>query len=398
MRKVWAVVKRQLLETAKRPRSFIFNLLLPIILVVVIGQMFNFSSSGDKVKINLPVVFEDSSATIDQTPFLANLTRIPNPNVVLEPMSLAEAKDHVTKKMDRSGYVVVPGGFNQGLAQGQPVSLQTYTTNDTSGQVIQSLIQGAANYYNTTNLLVAGAARQSGQGQNFDRQTATQQALQLQQTTPPAIKIENQTVAGASFNQFDQIAPGYATMFVIFGLNTVVLAIIDERSRGTMRRLAVMPLGKWQFMTGKMIAQFVVSFIQVSLMLLVAKLLFNANIHADNVVGIVLVVTALSFAATALGMLLVSIFKSENAVSPVVTLVALIGSAVGGAWFPLFLMPEWIQQASKISINSWAMRGFNGLMIFGQNLIEVLPNILALVAYGLVCLVLATRFFRYSEA
>ena len=399
MGKVWAVVKRQLLETVKKPRSFAFTLALPIILVVLLGQIFNFNSGGSSVKISLPVVFQDGTSTVEQTPFLASLTKIPNLSVTLEPMTLQEAKDHVSKTVDRSGYVVVPAGFNQALASRQPASLQVYTTSDTSGQIIQSLIQNAASYYNTTNLMVTSAAQQAKQsGQNFDAQAAAQQALQLQQSTPPAIKVDNQTVAGANFNQFDQIAPGYATMFVIFGLNTVVLAIIDERTRGTMRRLAVMPLSKWQFMAGKMIAQFVISFLQVSLMLAVAKFFFNASIGADNIVGIGLVVIALSFAATALGMLLVSIFTSENAVSPVVTLVALIGSALGGAWFPLFLMPDWVQQLSKITINSWAMRSFNGLMIFGQNLSEVLPNILVMLVYGVICLFLATRFFRYSEA
>lgn len=400
MGKVWAVVKRQLLETVKKPRSFAFTLALPIILVVLLGQIFNFSTnSGDKIKISLPVVFQDGASTVDQTPFLASLTKIPNLSVTLEPMTLQEAKDHVSKTVDRSGYVVVPAGFNQALASRQPASLQVYTTNDTSGQIIQSLLQNAASYYNTNNLMVTSAAQQAKQGgQNFDAQAAAQQSLQLQQNTPPAIKVDNQTVAGANFNQFDQIAPGYATMFVIFGLNTVVLAIIDERTRGTMRRLAVMPLSKWQFMAGKMIAQFIISFLQVSLMLAVAKFFFNASIGTDNIVGIVLTVIALSFAATALGMLLVSIFTSENAVSPVVTLVALIGSALGGAWFPLFLMPDWVQQLSKVTINSWAMRSFNGLMIFGQSLGETLPNILVMLAYGAICLFLATRFFRYSEA
>ncbi len=97
-------------------------------------------------------------------------------------------------------------------------------------------------------------------------------------------------------------------------------------------------------------------------------------------------------------MLIVSLFKNESAAGLVVTLVALIGSAVGEAWFPLFLMPEWIQQVSKVTINSWAMSGFNGLMIFGQTLGEVLPAIGVLLLYGAVCLLLATRFFKYSEA
>ena len=401
MRQVWAVVKRQLLETAKNPRSFAFNLFLPVILVVLVGQIFNFSSTdSSSIKLSLPVVLQDGTTDISQSAFLNGLTHIPGINLTLEPMSLDEAKQHTAKKLDRSGYIVVPAGFNQAFANHQQTGLQVFTTNDTTGRIIQSLVQQAAGYYNTTNLMVAAAAQQAQQNnQQFNPNSAAQQAAQLQQSqSVPALKLDMQNVAGASFNQFDQIAPGYATMFVIFGLNTVVLAIIGERSRGTMRRLAVMPLPKWAFMTGKMIAQFIVSFLQISIMLAVAKFFFNASINASNIIGIVLLVMALSFAATALGMLIVSLFKNESAAGSVVTLVALIGSAVGGAWFPLFLMPEWIQQVSKVTINSWAMSGFNGLMIFGQTLGEVLPSIGVLLLYGAVCLLLATRFFKYSEA
>lgn len=400
MNKVWAVVKRQLLETAKRPRSFVFNLLLPVILVVLLGQMFNFSSSGGStVNVSVPVVFQDSSQTVAQTPFLVALTKIPNVKVTLEPMSLQDAKDHVSKKQDRSGYVVIPANFSTQVKNNQPATLQVVTTSDTGGQVIASLFQNDANYYNNASLMVQAQAQQAQtDGKSFDAATAAQRAAQLEATATPAIKIDSQKAASASFNQFDQIAPGYATMFVIFGLNTVVLAIINERTSGTMRRLAVMPLSKWQFMAGKMIAQFIVSLLQVTLMLLVAKVFFNATINADNLLGVALIVIALSFAATALGMLLVSLFKTENAVSPVVTLVALIGSALGGAWFPLFLMPDWVQQVSKVTINSWAMNGFNNLMIFGQTLADVAPDILVLFAYGLICLFFATRFFRYNEA
>jgi ABC-2 type transport system permease protein len=400
MNKVLAVVKRQLLETAKNPRAFALTLAMPIILVVLIGNIFTFGpSSGDPISISIPVVFQDSSTSVDQSPFLTALTKIPGLQVTLEPMSMADAQNHVSKKTDRSGYIVVPAGFNQAMASRQATNLQVFTTSDTSGRIIQSLLQNAASNYNTTVLMVVAAGQQAGQsGQKFDANAAAQSAIQLQQRTDlPTIKINMQNVVGASYNQFDQVAPGYATMFVIFGLNTVVLAILGERTRGTMRRLAVMPLPKWAFMAGKMIAQFIISFIQVSLMLAVAKFGFGANITTDNILGVTLLVIALSFAATALGMLIVSLFSNEAAANPVVTLVALIGSALGGAWVPLFLMPDWVQQVSKVTINSWAMSGFNGLMIFGQTLGEVLPDILVLIAYGLVCLAIATRFFRYSE-
>jgi ABC-2 type transport system permease protein len=44
------------------------------------------------------------------------------------------------------------------------------------------------------------------------------------------------------------------------------------------------------------------------------------------------------------------------------------------------------------------MQGFNGLMIFGKAFAQVLPNIVALFVYGLICFAIARRLFRFREA
>lgn len=127
------------------------------------------------------------------------------------------------------------------------------------------------------------------------------------------------------------------------------------------------------------------------------RLAVGAHINAGNIVGIFLLVL-LSFAATSLGILIASLLKTENGIRPVILIIGLLGALLGGSWFPLWLMPDGMQQISKITINSWAMNGFNNLMIFGQGLSQVLPNLLALLIYGVVCLGLASRFFSYSES
>ncbi len=399
MYKVWAVVKRELLELAKRPIAFAWTLALPLIMIVFLGNILNFSgSSSGKLEIKLPTVVQDDGPGTQQ--FLAQLEGVNGVSLTIEKTNLDDAKDHVQTKSDRGAYLVIPPGFSQAYLNHQSTTLQVVSTGDSSsGQVVRQILESVADRYNTTAMLTTAAQQQAQQsGQSFDQATAAQRAQQIMNTAQPLLKIDAQSATGATFNQFDQIAPGYATMFVIFGLQTVVLTIIADRTKGTMRRLAVMPLPRWAYMTGKMTAQFIISFFQVSIMLAVAKFFFKANINADNFLGIFLMVVTLSFAATALGMLLVSVFKSDKAVQPAITLVALIGSMVGGAFFPLWLMPSWIQNVSKVFINSWAMSGFNDLMIFKQSLAHVLPNILALMAYGLICLALATRFFRYSDA
>ncbi len=96
-------------------------------------------------------------------------------------------------------------------------------------------------------------------------------------------------------------------------------------------------------------------------------------------------------------MLLVSLVRTRAQINPVVSLVVLVTSAIGGAWWPLFLEPTWLQQLAKISITAWAMEGLNGSMLLGKGFMDVLPDILGLLAYGLICLVIALRLFRFQQ-
>ena len=58
---------------------------------------------------------------------------------------------------------------------------------------------------------------------------------------------------------------------------------------------------------------------------------------------------------------------------------------------------DWMQQFAKIGITAWAMEGLNGVMNLGQNFTQVVPDILGLLAYGLICFLIAMRFFRFQE-
>lgn len=395
MRKVWAIVRRELQQLAKNPVPLAINLLLPIVLIVALGQINFGGGSGGAFKISIPVVTQDQGAGSQQ--FKAALQQIPG--VTLEEMSLDEAIQHVQTKGDRGGYIIIAAGFSQAITSGQPANLTVVTSTDSGGQAVRSIVQAVADRFNTTSLMIQAAAQQAQQtNQTFNPQSAAQQAQSIQQTAKPAIALNIQNAGGANYNSFDQVAPGYATMFVILGLNIVAMTIINERTRGTLRRLAVMPVPRWVFLTGKMIAQFIISFLQVSIMLTVAALIFGAHINGGNILGVFLLVVLLSFAATSLGLLIASLLKTENGIRPVILVVGILGALLGGSWFPLWLMPDWMQQASKITINSWAMNGFNNLMIFGQSLSQVLPNLLALLVYGLICLWLSVRFFKFSES
>ena len=106
------------------------------------------------------------------------------------------------------------------------------------------------------------------------------------------------------------------------------------------------------------------------------SIVFHLDIGSWPAVLALLVCT--SFAATGLGILLVSVVKTRRQLNPIVTLVVLITSAIGGAWWPLFLEPQWMQQFAKLGVTAWAMEGLNGVMILGKDFTQVLPDVLGL--------------------
>jgi ABC-2 type transport system permease protein len=43
------------------------------------------------------------------------------------------------------------------------------------------------------------------------------------------------------------------------------------------------------------------------------------------------------------------------------------------------------------------MEGLNGIMILGKDFTQVLPDILGLLAYGIICFAIAMRFFHFEQ-
>ena len=75
--------------------------------------------------------------------------------------------------------------------------------------------------------------------------------------------------------------------------------------------------------------------------------------------------------------------------------IVLTMSAVGGAWFPLSLMPPFMQEVAKFTLVYWAMEGFAAVLWAGKSLVELLPivGVLAAIA-GTVMSLAVWRFNR----
>lgn len=412
MKNLWYIARKDLLQTVKDRSSLFFLLVMPLVLITVIGLAFGsfFGNGSSQIAITVAMSNQDNGPVgkaivqaldINTASLKVTINQFSNANQV---------KDQVANNSNVNAGVVIPANASNTLIAASsngtlPKNLvQVYSlpsTSDTRPTIIQNIV---------TNVLTSEVAGSTAVGQvygvcNQSGNHCAQNSLNAQsiastvgQASAQGGNSAVQTLTAGkatSFNNFDQVVPGYAIFFALFGINAVAGTILQEKEDGTFRRLLIAPVQRYALLGGKLLAQFILTLAQLTVLFAVGYFAFHLTIGSWP--GVIALIIGASFATTGLGILLVSIVKTRRQLNPVVTLVVLITSAIGGAWWPLFVEPQWMQNIAKLGVTAWAMEGLNGVMILGKDFMQIAPDVLGLLVYGLICFFVATRLFRFQE-
>ncbi len=441
MKTLWHIAKKDLLQVLKDRNSFILLLIVPVILVAILGAAFSNDIGGNSKPAEFTVaVSNKDDGYIGDTLIKALQAKNDSFKITIRKYnSAAQVSQQVTNGNAVVG-LVIPAKTTKDLSdaasKGQIISniIQFYmppNSNDQRITITQHIVTNVIDHQVDT--LYAGSAAV---------QQVAAAVKQVQQTATPNCNNGGSQVWGSSYsntsgnchfdasainaaaiskavgeasptnknvslvelystgsapkvNSFDRSLPGFAILFALFGLNTVAASILQEKDDGTFRRLLIAPIPRYALLGGKLLAQFVLTLLQLTMLFTIGYLVFKLSIGSWPIIALLLVST--SIATTGLGMLLVSVLKTRRQLAPLVTLTTLVTSAIGGSWWPLWSEPQWMQQVAKIGVTAWALEGLNGVMIFGKSFAEVQFDILGLLGYGLVCFLLALRLFRFQE-
>jgi len=150
---------------------------------------------------------------------------------------------------------------------------------------------------------------------------------------------------------------GWAMMFLLFSITGAAASFFEEKQEGSLKRLLCMPVKRSQLIWAKYIFSISLGVIQLFVMFLFAQVVFNVDIFS-NFGNLMIVIVASAIAAVSFGMLITSVTKSYSQANGIATIFILIMSAIGGSWFPTFLLPEWMQTISHLTINYWSVEAF----------------------------------------
>ncbi len=186
---------------------------------------------------------------------------------------------------------------------------------------------------------------------------------------------------------------GWAMMFLLFTITGSATSLLDEKKSGVMIRILSAPVTRTHILWSKYLFNMSLGIIQLSVMFLFGYILFNIDIFS-NLFNLILIIIATSTVCTAFGMLLASIVKTTKQAEGWGMLLILAMSAIGGAWFPVSLMPESIQFFSKLTIVYWSVEGFLSVLWRGAGFFEIWYDLVILFGVSIVINLISVYKFK----
>ena len=151
-----------------------------------------------------------------------------------------------------------------------------------------------------------------------------------------------------------------------------------------------------KLLLGKLSYILLLGLMQLTVMFVWGALVFHLELWT-HLPGFFIMAIATALATSSWGLVLATACRTRAQLQAFSTLVTLIISAVGGSMFPRFLMPEAMQKWSLVFFNSWALDGFRNVFWREVPLLQLWPQVGALLGFATVFLVVARQLARRWE-
>lgn len=214
---------------------------------------------------------------------------------------------------------------------------------------------------------------------------------------PLAVHSQELTAAGPAtgYNSYAHTFSGMLCMFLLFMAQDMAKNLAQERSGGSLVRLRVSLAAPWQVLAGLALSTAVVALVISAAVYGVGMAVFHIQV-LGSWTGFLAVIVAQALLAGSFALMLCGIARSERLIGSIGSAVILGFSFVGGAWFPRFLMPEWLQTVGRAIPTSWATDGLAAMTWRGLPLGDGLLATGALLAFAALFAAIGTWRFRWE--
>jgi ABC-2 type transport system permease protein len=363
-----AVVMKEFIQMRRDRLTFAMMVGIPIIQLILFGFAIN---SDPK---NLPTAVLAAEHSDFSRSFVRALENSGYFRVTAQPATEAEA-ERLIAEGEVQFVVSIPADFSRRLQRGERPSIlvEADATDPTAvGNAVAAL----------------GPLGQSALAHDL------RGVLQPLQGQPAPFEVRlHRRYNPEGITQYN-IVPGL--MGVILTMTMIMqtgLAMTRERERGTMENLLATPVRPFEVMAGKIVPYILVGYIQVTLILLAARLIFGVPM-LGSLLLLYVVVLAFIAANLSVGLMFSTVAKNQMQAMQMTFFFFLPSMLLSGFMFPFRGMPEWAQNVGSILPLTHFLRMVRGILLKGNGLVETLPHLWPIGLFLLTVVAIGLKRYR----
>ena len=407
IKKALVIAFNSLKVTFRDKGNLIWLIIMPIVWTTLLGTMSTPGGGDEKI----PVGFLNSDRGIYGEVFAEILRNEESIKIVVMAEDDEDKMRNLVKDTKLSVGVIIPDNFSEKLKVREQVEIEILKSERNSSYFLEELIVKVAERISIDALAA-----------NFTIEKISERRIVLEEEVledekeriweeaflkadaffepAPSIGIEYVVLSVEKREEnipigVEASSPGFAVMFVMMGVCFAGVAMVQERHNKTLARLLTTPTEKFFIISGKMLGFFLVGFIQFMILILFGQLVLKVN-WGNLPLGVLLLVVSYVLSVTGLGTLLSVVVRTSAQAGAFAVLISMVTSMLGGAWWPIEIVPRFMQNIARFTPQYWAINGFNKIITRGFGITEILPNFYVLLAISAISLLLAIRFFRFE--
>jgi ABC-2 type transport system permease protein len=364
MRRVLFLARAEVLHVVRDKATLAQVLIVPIVQLLVLSNAATFQIR------NTPTYVVDLDRT-SASRGLINRFAASGHFLVTGASASLDAANEALLRGDVTMVVAIPHDFEADLIRGgvAPIELSLDAEKGSAAGIVQSYAASIVSAYATE--LSAPAAR------------------------PVRIDLRSRNWYNPTLDYPHYMVPGIL-VFLVTLVSTLLAAqnVAREKELGTLEQLNVTPITRGQFIGGKLLPFWVLGVIDLTLGLVVGRLVFGIPMRGSlvlffGVAAIYLVVTL------AIGLWISTLVETQQQAMFVTFFVMMIYLLMSGLFTPIDSMAPWVQVVSLANPVRHFVTISRAILVKGAGLADVAQPLLTLAAFATIAMTLAIR--QYSK-
>lgn len=207
--------------------------------------------------------------------------------------------------------------------------------------------------------------------------------------------VMSSTFPNVGISSYDYAFSKFMFWGLFGGTASAVASMAIEKNSGTIIRLQLAPLDKFQVLLGKGLACIVMLLLSSILSYLFAKLLFGIKTGSYFALGLVLISNAIFLAGFMT--FLANFVKTERAAGGLSWGVLQVLACFSGIMFPVSIMPSWMVAMTNFNPVTWSVKAMEIALWKDSTFSELLLPLGIPVLAGALFFGLSVYLFKWSE-